>query len=263
MKNNQTNLRIIIVGVLILVIAAGLSYWGLSRQDTRSAEQTVAKALELRKNYEKNKDELSRYFAKEYMSAEKESKSSTATVAYHLSTRKELGKTIVTMSIPSVDEKGQKDIPVADFYLNDGGTIFKRNYIISDIIDLDPTLSSSIANILKKKTTREYTLDKKIEIDKSMAFKIDNFKVDKVQTGLQSQTISFDLTLDSSYRPKRTLVFSVKDANGSECIAKSKIDVDFQAQSRQSVKLQSAFVECVPDKLFIEGTDDVIVKLNG
>jgi len=194
--------KIIIYILLGLLIMTGAYSIYMTRRN--SPQKTVEKVLELRGNYEKNKDEIRNYMTKKYFDYQKGDNPQINSAKCQLSSYKNLNRVAVLCKIQTVKGGKIQNEDAAVFYLVRSGLYpFSYRYQIDDIEVIDPALVETFSDILVKKEVQEESFGLSFNVG-GLSLLFDDFKCET------------DEVKDSEDEVIKTAIYSfkVRESNG-------------------------------------------------
>jgi hypothetical protein len=158
-------------------------------------------------------------------------------------------------------------VGIADFYLKRS---FLSKWVIYNIVDLDPSLSDTIGNLLPKKEVSEVKLGESFELEKDLKIMATNFRKDKPEVIIDEELTVYTLDLIAVNKPSeiknKEIVISGLDGKNNLCVPTSKVKLNFDKENKIAVFLDVVSGMCTPEKLKIESGNlekDIVVSLGG
>lgn len=160
-----------ILGLLVVVVA-----YSLYVAYQNSAEKTVKKVLELRDDFEKNKDEIKNYMTAKYFDYKKGDDPQINSSKCQLSSYKYQGRVAVLCRIQTARGNEMKNEDAAIFYLVRSGLYpFSHRYQIDDIEVVDPALVETFSDIIVKKEVQSESFGRAFDAG-SLSLLFDDYK---------------------------------------------------------------------------------------
>ena len=154
---------IVIYCVLALLFLVALYYIYAVYQN--SPQKTVERVLELRNNYEQNKDEIKGYMTTKYFNYAKGDDPQINSPKCQLSSYKDQGGVAVLCKIQTARGNEMKDEDAAIFYLVRSGLYpFGHRYQIDDIEVVDPALVETFSDIIAKQETQSEVFGREFSV---------------------------------------------------------------------------------------------------
>jgi len=210
------------IGVLVVIVCLiGAAIYLIKAARSQSAEKVVETVLQSKQKTSLSDEKMKSYFTEEYLRRPKQTENKSQAAVHKLSTRPMSGGYVVTMTIAWAGTKGSEDVPAADFYLNKKGNIFSRHLAISDIIELNPLLTSTIRDLLGKKEEIKVGVGEKFAPEDGWELRLTDFSK-AAQTLLEEEMMTaYKANLLVEKFPATTeinqLFLALEDEQGQRC----------------------------------------------
>lgn len=216
--------KIIIYILFGLLLAVGAYSIYMIRRN--SPEKTVEKVLELRNNYEKNKDEIRNYMTKKYFDYQKDDDPQINSSKCQLSSYKDQNRVAVLCKIQTARGGKIQNEDAAIFYLLRSGLYpFSHRYQIDDIEVVDPALVETFSDILVKKQVQGESFEKAFDTG-GLKLLFNDFKCEiKEVRDIENEVVE-----------TATYSFKVKESNGKNL---ADIPMFFEMIGKDNVSLTS------------------------